>query len=33
MRQSAVEEFLPEYESMLEAYFKRLAAPQEKNPP
>jgi hypothetical protein len=33
MLQSAAEEFLPEYESMLEAYFKRLAAPQEKQPP
>ncbi len=32
MLQSAAEEFLPEYESMLEAYFQRLAAPPEKKP-
>jgi hypothetical protein len=33
MLQTPVEEFLPEYESMLEDYFQRLAAPQEKNRP
>jgi hypothetical protein len=32
MLQSPAEEFLPEYESMLEDYFRRLAAPQEKRP-
>jgi hypothetical protein len=32
MLQTPVEEFLPEYESLLEDYFQRLAAPQEKRP-
>jgi L-2-hydroxyglutarate oxidase LhgO len=32
MLQTPIEEFLPEYESMLEDYFRHLAAPQEKRP-
>jgi hypothetical protein len=33
MRQAPAEEFLPKYESMLEAYFRRLAQQREKGAP